>query len=160
MRRVWPWKYLREVKTTRQEKGLECQRNRKEADAPREDRGARSKSGRVLEPRKGVWALFLGPCTMEQESRMTWSHVHKITLAAELQMGLEGGVAAKRPVRRQLQKSRQETVLAGNGWWQKNETEKQVDRQGGYRRGRTDGICCYIDKEKGRIGYHWFLLDY
>ncbi|KAK1333569.1 hypothetical protein QTO34_005954 [Cnephaeus nilssonii] len=48
------------------------------------------------------------------------------------QMGLEGGVAAKRPVRRQLQKSRQETVLAGNGWWQKNETEKQVDRQGGY----------------------------
>lgn len=84
MRRVWPWKYTREGKATRQEKGLECQRSRKEADAPRKDRGARSKSGRVWEPRNGV-------CTVEQESSMTGSHVHKITLAAELQMGLERG---------------------------------------------------------------------
>lgn len=93
---------------------------------------------------------------------MTWSHFQKITLAAELQIGLEGGVEAKRPVRKQLQKSRQEMELAGNGWGQKNGNEKQVDRQGGYRRGRTNRICCYIacrDKEKERIGYHWFLLE-
>lgn len=52
------------ARTTGQVKGLECQRNRKEANAPREDRGARSKSGGVLNPRKGVWTLLLGPCTV------------------------------------------------------------------------------------------------
>lgn len=106
---------MREVKTTRQEKGLECQRNRQEAGAPREDRGVRPKPGRVVEPRKGVWTLFAGPYAVEQASGVLWSRVQQITLAAELQMGSEGGMAAQRPVRRQLQKSRQERVLAGNG---------------------------------------------
>lgn len=50
---------------------MECQRNRKEADTPREDRGARSKSERVWKPRKGVWTLLLGLCAVDQESSIT-----------------------------------------------------------------------------------------
>lgn len=46
---------------------------------------------------------------------------------------------ARRTVKRQLQKSRQEMVLVGNRLGA--EDEKQVDRQEGSCGARTEGIC-------------------
>lgn len=59
--------------------------------------------------------MFLGPFAVKQEGGMCDSHFQKISLAAELQIRLEGSVEARVPVRRWLRTSGQQVVQAGMG---------------------------------------------
>lgn len=56
----------------RQEKGLVCEMDRKEAGVLERMDEPDATSGRIWSPQEGVWTLFSGPFAVKQERGMVW----------------------------------------------------------------------------------------